>query len=40
MSIRLIEQEIRRLNLNEVPFAKLPRLVKVKVEEEMRRLYI
>lgn len=40
MSIRLIEQEIRRLNLNEVPFSKLPRLVKVKVEEEMRRLYI
>lgn len=40
MSIQLIEQEIQRLNLKEVPFSKLPRLVKVKVEEEMRRLYI
>ncbi|SHG80778.1 hypothetical protein SAMN02745221_01018 [Thermosyntropha lipolytica DSM 11003] len=37
--IQLIRREIRYLKLEEVPFARLPRLLKVKVEDELRRLY-
>lgn len=38
--IQLIRREIRHLKLEEVPFARLPRLLKMKVEDELRRLYL
>ncbi|MBO8159825.1 hypothetical protein [Thermosyntropha sp.] len=38
--IRFIRSEIQRLKLEEMPFSKLPRWLKIKVEEKKERLYI
>lgn len=37
--LEIIQKEMRKLKLEEVPYSRLPRLVKVKAEEEWRRLY-